>query len=267
MLSFGRLGILGRNGWFCREADVEQFTSIAGWRGLRDPDVRRLFNGTFHAVFEDWGPNRELIAQLRLPFDIVYHGTGWVDVLRHRLDADVPSLFYLWSPHPFNARYGLSRIELPTYTPSLFKAGRSDYPTDVLEKVGSKELAVFAPAVAKLYTNFFLDTSAQESMLAAIDAGELSAMQAACGWMRQQENEEVWRAWFPVEKLTCDPGKYAAGASSCTACPPGSGSVGGAATACVQCSAGMTALPAAGSHAAPAHGRVQQRIHLGGITA
>jgi hypothetical protein len=43
VVSFGRLGVLGRNGWYCLEADVERWNTLAGWRGLKDPAISRHF--------------------------------------------------------------------------------------------------------------------------------------------------------------------------------------------------------------------------------
>jgi ABC-type proline/glycine betaine transport system substrate-binding protein len=239
VVSFGRLGVLGRNGWFCREADVEQLNALAGWRGLKDPAARQHFNGTFLAFESDgWGPNQQLMTSLNLPFEPVYFGADAAeDAIRARLDASLPAFFYLWSPHAFNSRYSLNRIQLPAYTPALFKLGLSDYPTDVLEKVAAKTLSEHAPDVAKMYSLFRIDNAAQESMLDAIDSG-LSVMQATCAWMQKEENAAVWGAWLPVAKLACDPGNYAVDESSCAPCPAGSASVGGAVSTCTSCSAG-----------------------------
>ena len=33
VVAFGRLGVLGRNGWYCREADVEKWNAVAGCAG------------------------------------------------------------------------------------------------------------------------------------------------------------------------------------------------------------------------------------------
>jgi hypothetical protein len=239
VVSFGALGVLGKTGWFCREADVERWNALAGHRGLKDPAVRRYFNGTFLAFTAEWGDEEMRMSGLGLSYDVYYLGADEaLDAIRARLDAGLPALFYLWAPHPLNARYGLNRIQLPAYSPERFDEGKSDFPTDVLEKVGSTQLARYAPAVGKMYARFQIDNSAQESMLAAMDAGGVSAMQAACTWMRVKENAAVWRAWIPVEPLTCDPGHYVEGTASCAPCPPGSKSAGGFATACTQCSAG-----------------------------
>ena len=75
VVSFGPLGVLGRNGWFCREADVDRWNALAGFRGLRDPQVRQHFNGTFIAFeAEGWGPNQALIENLDLRYDAIYLG-------------------------------------------------------------------------------------------------------------------------------------------------------------------------------------------------
>ncbi len=242
MASFGRLGVLGRNGWYCTEADVERWNALAGYRGLKDPAVKPYFNGTFLAFEAAWGPNQKLMTNLGLDYEVVFLGAGAApDTIRARLDAGVPAFFYLWSPHGFNVGYGLNRIQLPTYSPTLFKQGCSDYPTDVLEKVGSNHVAEFAASVAELYSRFVIDNHAQQNMLGAIDSG-LSAMQATCAWLRKEENSPVWEAWVPVEKFTCDVGHYVVDATSCAPCLAGSASVGGTSTACMQCSAGAIPL-------------------------
>ncbi len=241
VVSFGRLGVLGRTGWYCREADVERWNALAGWRGLKDPAISRHF-GRFLAFEADgWGPSQELMTNLNLPFEIDYLGASEAeDVIRARLDAGLPAFFYLWSPHALNAQYSLSRIQLPAYSTALFEQGLSDYPTDVLEKLGTKSLSEHTPDVAELYTRFFIDNSAQESMLAAMDSG-LSAMQAACTWMRKDENAAVWGTWLPATKLACNPGNYVVNQSSCVPCPAGSASIGGSVSTCTSCSAGKRA--------------------------
>jgi glycine betaine/proline transport system substrate-binding protein len=239
VVSFGRLGILGRTGWYCGEADVEHWNALAGYRGLKDPAVRQCFNGTFLAFEKDWGGYEEIaLTNLGLRYDVAYLGAEAApDAIRARLDAGIPPFFYLWTPDALNARYRLNRIQLPAYTPELFEQGLCDYPTDVLEKVAAKILSELVPDVAELYLRFQIDNLAQESMLATINSS-MSAMQASCGWVRNGKNTAVWEAWLPREKLVCDAGHYAVDATSCAPCPPGSASIGGAATACVQCSAG-----------------------------
>ena len=245
VVSFGPLGVLGRNGWFCREADVDRWNALAGFRGLRDPQVRQHFNGTFLAFeAEGWGPNQELINNLDLRYEVTYLGADVApDAIQARLEAKLPTFFYLWSPHPFNTLYSLNRIQLPAYAPKLFDQGLSDYPTDVLEKVASKKLAEFAPAVAEVLARFAIGNDAQESMQAMIGEGEvgLSTMHAVCSWIRKER--VVWQAWLPAEKVSCDIGNYVVNQTSCAPCPPGSTSVGGpTTTACMRCPAGARPL-------------------------
>ena len=244
MVSFGKLGVLGKNGWFCREADVERWNALAGYRGLRDPAVRWHFNNTFLAFEPGWGPDQELLTNLDLHYDVENLGADAApNTIRARLDAGLPALFYLWTPHPLNAKFSLNRIQLPAYSPALFARGRSDYPTDALEKVGSEQLTRLAPAVAKMYSLFVIDNSAQEAILAKVDAHGLSVMQASCAWMRQEENLAVWQAWQPVEKATCDVGHYVVNDTSCAPCSPGLASFDVEATACEKCSAGAAPPP------------------------
>jgi hypothetical protein len=243
VVSFGPLGILGRVGWFCREADVELLPSLAGYRGLKDPEVVRHFNSTFIAIERDWGDIGLAMANFDLRYEVAYLGDAADNVIRARLNADLPVLFYLWSPHALHNRYSLNRIQLPEYRPLLFEQSLSDYPTDVVEKVASRQLAGVAEKVANLYSRFQISNYAQEIMLAMIDTEGLSVMEAACTWMQKEENEGTWQAWIPPEQNACNAGNYAVNETSCAPCPPGSVSVGGAATACRQCTAGASARP------------------------
>ncbi len=88
-------------------------------------------------------------------YDIEYLGADKApDTIRARLEEGLPAFFFLWSPHSFNTRNSINRIQLPAYSPALFEHGLSDYPTDAIEKVASKHLAEIAPLVAKLYSRF-----------------------------------------------------------------------------------------------------------------
>ena len=55
VVSAGALGIFGRNGWFCSEADVERWSMLMGWRGLKDNEVRQYFNNTIIDFYAEWG--------------------------------------------------------------------------------------------------------------------------------------------------------------------------------------------------------------------
>jgi hypothetical protein len=126
------LQVLGRNGWYCLQADVERLPSLAGWRGLRDATIIELFNATLYVFASDWGPNAELLRFLQLPYQVVELGVLAAEAfLERRLEAGLPTLFYLWTPHIFHAKYRLNRVQLPEFSPEAFSKGRSDYPTEV----------------------------------------------------------------------------------------------------------------------------------------
>jgi hypothetical protein len=172
------------------------------------------FNSTFLG-FEvvGWGPNQDLMTNLDLPYKINILGAGAAsDAIRSLLDVGVPLFFYLWSPHAFNSRYNLSRIELPPYVPARFGSGLTDFPPDVLEKVGAKSLNDLSD-VAQFYRNVRLDNFAQESMLLAMDSG-MPAFKATCDWMTTEENRPKWEAWIPPKSESVDHGEPAAAAGA-----------------------------------------------------
>ena len=77
VLSFGRSGVLGRNGFYCQDSDVDRFIGLAGWRGLGDPRVPEYFNRTFLGFDESWGPIARLLVNLGLDYYTVdYLGAG-----------------------------------------------------------------------------------------------------------------------------------------------------------------------------------------------
>ena len=111
VVSCGSLGVFGRNGWYTLESDVEQWPALAGWRGLRDPDVRQHFNGTIFAFSPEWGYEEALMKNLKLNYHVHYMGDNGIDLLKSRLIAGKPTLFYMWSPHPFVKQFNLARIQ------------------------------------------------------------------------------------------------------------------------------------------------------------
>ena len=251
VVSAGLLGVLGRNGWYCRESDVDKWPALAGWRGLRDPAVRSHFNNTFFA-FEPtgWGPNEAMMANFGLSYTMVFLGAdSAVADIEGMLDSGQPALFFLWTPHAILANHELHRIDLPAFSPRLFAAARSDYPTDVLEKVQWRWLAQIAPLVHQLYSRFNVDNAAQDNIMGAAYAGGLSVKEATCAWFKSPENALAWRAWLPPEEPQCGPGQRlnksltpgVTGLFACSTCPAGFVSEGGTATVCTACKPGRCA--------------------------
>ena len=233
VLSAGPLGILGRNGWFCLEQEVEVSPELAGWRGLLSPNVRSHFNNTFFAYGAvgdtDWGPVDSLMANLGLDYHIVRMESRANQILQERLASRLPTFFYLWEPHPFHKRFNLNRIQLPVYRTALYDEGWTDYPTSILIKAVSPALQALAPKVFQLVSRFVIDRDAQETMLEMVFQG-VSTMDAACAWMRNENNTATWQLWKPDDG--CEPGRFSV--QKVAACSLAE-KVNASSPSCVQC--------------------------------
>jgi hypothetical protein len=262
--------LLGRNGWYCLENEVEKWWELAGWRGLKTRAVRDHFDGTFRAFGngkpgDQWGPQAEIMRNLNLSYAIDWMGDQAESKLGERLSKGLSTFFYLWDPHSFLSMYPLNRIALPTYKDkAMFSRNMTDFPPDILEKVASRDLEKFAPKVFQMYSRFSLENNDQIEML---DNTEKlgSTMLAACAWLRSPDHITAWKyGWIPAEEFTCAPGKYMSdgvgGEPRCDPCPQGSFGTGGRSTACSSCAPGVcAALGAAaargGRMALPMHSR------------
>ena len=119
--------------------------------------------------------------------------------LTKRLEAGLPTLFWLWTPHQRLGVYNFTRMQLPRYTEEGFDQGKTDYPQDVLEKVAAKTLEERAPRVHRLLSQFKLRNEDQEEMMARLEKGVVSLFETACIWLRN--NTARWTAWVPDEDL------------------------------------------------------------------
>jgi hypothetical protein len=237
-------------GWYVVERDLERWPALAGYRGLRDADVHRHFNGTLYSFgaygvdSDTWGPQEEMLRGLGLEYRVVWMGTSEESeaLIKSRLEAGMPMLFYLWDPHPLIDQYKLSRIQLPRYEGlDPYLEGKTDFPIDVLEKVFSTKLASFAPEVHDFYFRFRIDNAVQRQIMRAVDSEGLSMLQATCAWLRTPANAERWGRWLKSD-VTCAIGSYLVNDTSCELCPKGSGSLGGRLTECTKCAAGALLL-------------------------
>ena len=92
------------------------------------------------------------------------------------------------------------------------------------EKVASAKLAEIAPHVKQLYSRFAIENAAQEEMMVRMDSGGLSAMQAACKWLKDPENTDLWKNWIPPVEFECSAGQHVTennGKARCADCSPG----------------------------------------------
>ena len=101
----------------------------------------------------------------------------------------------------------------------------------------------------------------------------LTVFDAACTWLKEEQNARKWKQWLPVEEVTCQVGYYrlqgADLALSCRECPAGFFSSGGAQRSCSACAAGSAVFvrntPMADSVVAIAHVQCFCGIHRGRI--
>ena len=251
MIGAGPVGLIGRNGWFVRERDVETNPAIAGWRGLALTEVRAWFNNTLFAFgtegldLETWGPVDDLNANLGLKYNVVRMGSiaSGEALLAYRLELGLPTLMCLWDPHPMITKYQLARVALPQYSARLYKKGLSDFPADVILKVEAAHFPAYAPRAHLLFTRFAVDNEALTTMMArALDGA--THPQAACAWLKDPESQDSWRHWIPPLDFECAAGERMSSAEGdgaarlCELCPAGLFSQGGHAAECRPCSPG-----------------------------
>ncbi len=212
--------------------------------------MHRHFNGTLYSFgtygvdSDTWGPQEEMLTKLGLEYRVVWMGSSEKSeaLIKSRLGAGMPMLFYLWDPHPLIDQYKLSRIQLPRYEgPDPYLEGKTDFPVDVLEKVFSTKLASFAPEVHDFYFRFRIDNAVQRQIMRAVDSEGLSMLQATCAWLRTPANAERWGRWLESD-VTCAIGSYLVNETSCELCSKGCGSLGGRLTECTDCAAGALLL-------------------------
>ena len=230
------------------ESQVEKTPAVAGWRGLKDPEVEHAFNMTWYGLTPDWGPNEALFKNLGLGYRIIWGGdeAAATTLYKSMLNGGQSVVFYLWSPHAMLAQYRLSRIQLPEYSSHGFHEGKTDYPPDVLDKVASKTLAKLAPQVYQLYSRFNVEATDQQEIMSTVATSNLTMMQAVCKWLESPINKGKLRSWIPEEQFTCKAGQYTSSDNHfhqkrCEPCRAGSYSSSGVTTECTICSAGPVA--------------------------
>jgi ABC-type proline/glycine betaine transport system substrate-binding protein len=236
--SAGPLGVLGRNGWFCQDYLLDQFPELAGWRGLRNEKVAKLFSNRLVAWVPEWGPTTEIMAYLNVSLSVEYFKDEALAKISEELEANHPTLFYVWSPHALLGKYALNRLSLLPGTNEMYKEGRADYPNDVIEKVYSKTLIPMAPQVIKLLSRYGVDNAMGSTISSMVSNDGMSLFDGVCKYLRDWTK---WRAnWVPQDE-ECEGGSYYNKTlKACVACPPGYSSKGGLATSCKQCAPGQS---------------------------
>ncbi|MGI8514182.1 MAG: glycine betaine ABC transporter substrate-binding protein [Acidimicrobiia bacterium] len=208
VINIGELGAVGQIGWFVPDYVIAEHPELATWEGFKDPANAALFAtsatgdlGRFLGTDPSYSQYDEpIIANLELPFEVVYSGSEAATVaeLDLRVAAQEPILMYWWTPTAAFAKYNLVQVELPAYSDECYaevSAVDCAYPEDRLIKLASAQLEEKAPDVFEFLSNFTQTTEDQLSMLPAaeIDGEDLPVV--AKGWI--DANQDIWQAWLP----------------------------------------------------------------------
>lgn len=206
----GRLGPIGRIGWYVPSYVVAANPSLTTWEGFDDPAAVSLFatpatapTGQFLGADPTFVQfDADIIDNLGLDFDVVFAGSeeAIIDAVENAVAAEEPLLFYFWTPHPLHARIDLTRVELPPYSEACYATADvggvdCDYPPDQLFKILRPALSQDAPDASQFLRNFNYRTEDQVEMIEAVEVGGITPEQAARDWI--EANEAVWREWIP----------------------------------------------------------------------
>jgi glycine betaine/proline transport system substrate-binding protein len=206
----GRLGVVGKIGWYVPTYLVTMHPELATWEGLQDPSIISLLRtsetgsrGQFLAGDPSWVQyDQQIIDNLALDLQVVFAGSE--QELLARLDAaysaQQPLLFYFFKPHSAHSRYDLTEVSLPAHTEACYARAATggidcDYPTDLLFKIFWPGLESASPRAYELLRRFQYSTEEQTELIALVDSG-MTPDAAARVWLA--ENEEIWRDWIPA---------------------------------------------------------------------
>jgi glycine betaine/proline transport system substrate-binding protein len=223
VVEVGKLGAVGRIGWYVPRYVQEQIPETATWEAFLDPEIASQFAsaetgdlGRFLGTDPSYSQYDEaIIANLGLQLQVVFSGSeaATVAALDSAVAAEEPILMYWWVPTAAAAQYDLVEVQLPEYTdecyadPALIDCA---YPEDVLIKIASEQLAEKDPAVSNFLAWFTLTNDDQSSMLPAVEIDGEPAEDIAAQWVA--DNEDTWTPW-----LSGDPPPASAPASSAPA--------------------------------------------------
>ncbi len=206
----GPLGPVGKIGWYIPTYMVEAHPELATWEGLKKPENAKLFataetgdSGQFLAGDPGWVQyDTDIIKNLGLDLKVVQSGseTAVLSAVDAAYSRKAPILFYFWTPHSVHAKYQLTEVKLPEYTPECYAKATEggvacDYPADVLFKIFWPALKEKAPEAYQLLKNMNYTTKDQIDMMAAVDLKKQTPEEAAQAWV--DANEKVWSTWMP----------------------------------------------------------------------
>ena len=207
VVNVGKLGAVGRIGWYVPKYVIDQYPTVKTWEGLMDPAIAAKFasaetgsKGRFLGTDPSYSQADEpIIKNLDLPFQVVYSGSEAATVaeLDGAVAAKKPILLYWWTPTAATAKYDLVEVELPPYTDGC-RAVDADikcgYPEDVLFKAASAKLKDKDAKVWAFLEKFALTNDQQLALLPSVEIDKKDVTEVAAGWIK--DNESVWKPWL-----------------------------------------------------------------------
>jgi glycine betaine/proline transport system substrate-binding protein len=205
----GKLGVVGKIGWFIPTYLLKDHPELATWEGFKNSDTAAMFKtaetgdaGQFIGGDPSFVQYDEaLIKNLGLNLKVVFAGSEQAELAA--LDAaysrQEPFLFYFWTPHAAFGKYDLTNVTLPEYSAECEAKGAEardcDYPSDVLYKAAWAGLKDAEPGAYTLLKNMSYTNKDQITMLADISENGKSVEEAAQAWV--DANKSVWEKWLP----------------------------------------------------------------------
>jgi len=205
----GKLGPVGRIGWYVPTYVVDQHPELATWEGFKKSDLATLFKtaetgsqGQFLQGDPSWVYyDADIIKNLGLNLKVVQAGSE--DAMFAAVDSAYsrkqPVVFYYWSPNWAFAKYKFTKVKLPDYSEACYAKAKEggvacDYPDDVLYKVAWSGLSKAAPDAYALLKNMNYTNDDQVNMIGQVVLDKKSAADAAKNWI--SKNEAVWSKWL-----------------------------------------------------------------------
>jgi glycine betaine/proline transport system substrate-binding protein len=204
----GQLGITGQIGWYVPTYMLTDHPELSTWEGVKqDADLFKtaesgnagqILDGADSFVTFD-----QFIANnLGMNLKVVYAGSEDSELaeLDSAYQDNAPILMYFWTPHWAQAKYDLTKVELPAVTPACTAAASQvpptdyacDYPPDPLYKAFNADLQTKAPA-AYAFLSAMQYTIDDQLGISKDISDDVDPSEAAQKWL--DANPAVWQPW------------------------------------------------------------------------
>jgi glycine betaine/proline transport system substrate-binding protein len=208
VIDAGLTGITGQIGWYIPTYMVDANPELATWEGIKkNADMFKTAESGSAGQILDGAPSfvtfDQFIANnLGMNLKVVYAGGEDTELaaLKTAYDAQKPILMYFWTPHWAQAKYDLTKVELPAVTPACTAAAAvvpptkyaCDYPPDPLYKAFNANLQTKAPS-AYAFLKAMQYTIDDQLSISKDISGDMDPADAAQKWI--DANPTVWQPW------------------------------------------------------------------------